>query len=64
MAREINVSFDISVPEDIDDKQIEEFLRFEIGLSNQISRDNPLEYAEISTFNPRFLIIKQFGRTP
>lgn len=54
--RSINISFDIIIPDDITDHDVNEFINFELQIISQINNDNPLK--EWSNLNPRFLIIR------
>jgi len=49
------VSFDIEIPDAVSDKQLEDFLRFELQLRSDMMADNPIQ--EFSDLRPQFMTI-------
>lgn len=55
MARRISVEFDVVLPDDATEDQVQEWLEYELGKIWQMSKENPLVLcdieAEIVSFN-------------
>ena len=47
MARRISVEFDVVLPDEVTEEQIQEWLEYELGQSGQISKENPLVLCDI-----------------
>ena len=52
-----NVSFIIDVPDNVDDQQLEEALKFFLDINGVISLDNPLSAGDLDQLNPSNLSI-------
>lgn len=46
----VSVSFDVNIPDDISDDEIEEWLRFNLHDNGEMSADNPLVDTEIEPY--------------
>ena len=54
-----NISFDITIPDNITEDNLEQFVKFELQITSQMDANIPLN--EWSELNPQFLFIRKLG---